>query len=388
MNSKLEQYIRKLNDIMNSGYMCEYEIVDDFAIALSLCVIKNMEVYVWGGGTDSYSFVRFLHTYGIHIKKILDIDPQKTGKSIDGVEIIHPFSFKEYIDNVENTFVFIHTAFYKGIREQDFMKFIMGAGVTQFYPLTKEDRYIITSNTSYWVDQNREEYYRNNEKELGFTLSLLSDEYSCKVMLEYIRTYIQKDVYRLTQLPCRYKYLYDYDRENKELIELYQHKENEVWLNCGAYKGDNLFYYFAAGLHAKKIFAVEGDEMTANILNENINRLPENIRRLVTMKQVFIDNKTDFNRLLEGEKITLMNADIEGVELSLLKACKNRIQSDRPVISICMYHKKEDMIEIPQYIHSIVDNYRFYLRKYAAHYGNENRNKELVLYAVPEERAI
>lgn len=49
MNSKLEQYIRKLNDIMNSGYMCEYEIVDDFAIALSLCVIKNMEVYVWGG---------------------------------------------------------------------------------------------------------------------------------------------------------------------------------------------------------------------------------------------------------------------------------------------------------------------------------------------------
>ena len=128
------------------------------------------------------------------------------------------------------------------MREQDILKFIVRSGIMQYYPLTKEDRYIVTSNTAYWVDQNRELFYQNNEKKLCDTLSVLEDDYSCRVMLEYIRTYIQKDVYRLQQLPCRHKYFYDYDKESNSKKELYLHKEDEVWLNCGAYKGDNIFY--------------------------------------------------------------------------------------------------------------------------------------------------
>ena len=388
MDSSLKQYKKQLKNILNSGYVNEYEIVDDFAIALSLCVIKNMEVFIYGGGTDSYSFVKFLHTYGIKPKKILDIDINKSGVYLDGVEIIHPSCLVKYINDAANSFIFIHTAFYRGMREQDILKFIVRSGIMQYYPLTKEDRYIVTSNTAYWVDQNRELFYQNNEKKLCDTLSILEDDYSCRVMLEYIRTYIQKDVYRLQQLPCRYKYFYDYDKESNSKKELYLHKKDEVWLNCGAYKGDNIFYYFAAGLTAKQIFAVEGDQQNADELYENINRLPENCRNLVFIKNVFIDSSTDFGDLLGNQKITLLNADIEGFELSLLKSCKKIIQTDRPVISICMYHKKEDLIEIPQFILSIVSNYKFYLRKYGAHYGNENRNKELVLYAIPEERAV
>ena len=167
-----------------------------------------------GGGTDSYSFVKFLHTYGIKPKKILDIDINKSGVYLDGVEIIHPSCLVKYINDAANSFIFIHTAFYRGMREQDILKFIVRSGIMQYYPLTKEDRYIVTSNTAYWVDQNRELFYQNNEKKLCDTLSILEDDYSCRVMLEYIRTYIQKDVYRLQQLPCRYKYFYDYDKES------------------------------------------------------------------------------------------------------------------------------------------------------------------------------
>ncbi len=49
MDSSLKQYKKQLKNILNSGYVNEYEIVDDFAIALSLCVIKNMEVFIYGG---------------------------------------------------------------------------------------------------------------------------------------------------------------------------------------------------------------------------------------------------------------------------------------------------------------------------------------------------
>ncbi len=388
MNTKLKEYQKLLKNIINAEYVHEYEIIDDFAIALSLCVIKNMDVFVYGGGTDSYSFIKFLHTYGIHPKKVLDMDEKKNGTFLDHVEIIHPSHLIDHVTDAGNTFIFIHTAFFRGMKEQDIIKFIVKAGVSQYYPLTKEDRYIITSNTSYWVDQNRELFYQNHVEQLEDTLSLLEDECSCRVMLEYLRTYLQKDVYRLEQLPCRYKYFYDYNRQNKSPVKLYQHKEDEVWLNCGAYKGDNIFYYFAAVLKAKRIFAVEGDKKMAEELCENVNRLPESYKDLISIKNAFIDGHTDFNELLEKNRVTLLNADIEGYELSLLKTCKNVIRSDRPVIAICMYHKKEDLIEIPQCIHSIVKDYKFYLRKYGAHYGNENRNKELVLYAVPEERTI
>lgn len=176
MDSSLKQYKKQLKNILNSGYVNEYEIVDDFAIALSLCVIKNMEVFIYGGGTDSYSFVKFLHTYGIKPKKILDIDINKSGVYLDGVEIIHPSCLVKYINDAANSFIFIHTAFYRGMREQDILKFIVRSGIMQYYPLTKEDRYIVTSNTAYWVDQNRELFYQNNEKKLCDTLSVLEDE--------------------------------------------------------------------------------------------------------------------------------------------------------------------------------------------------------------------
>lgn len=383
-----KSYKTYLSDIMEADYLNEYEIVGDFAIALSLCVINSMEVYVYGAGTDSFSFVKFLRMQGIKVKNVLDIDDRKNGKTLDGVKIIHPKELKNVVTDAENTFIFIHTSFFTGMRQHDIIKYFTCAGVIQFYPLTKYDRYLATANTSYWVDCNRELYYKEHLNDLYKTINLLSDEKSCQVMCEYIRTYMQKDVYRLEQLPCRYKYFYDYDVKQKECKEIYHHNKNEVWINCGAHEGDNIFYFYAAGLHAKDVLAVEGDHKIVSTLRENMNRLPERLFNQVRVEDMFIDKNTNFDELLRGEKLTLLNADIEGAELGLLEACKDVIKKDRPVITICVYHKKEDLIELPQYINKIVDDYKFYIRKYAAHYGNENRNKELVMYAVPKERAI
>ena len=70
----------------------------------------------------------------------------------------------------------------------------------------------------------------------------------------------------------------------------------------------------------------------------------------------------------------------------MLRQMKNIIQRDRPVLAICLYHKKEDIVEIPKYINFIVKNYKLKLRKYTPWVGNCNGCHELVLYAIPEER--
>ena len=46
------------------------------------------------------------------------------------------------------------------------------------------------------------------------------------------------------------------------------------------------------------------------------------------------------------ERITLINADIEGSEMDMLKELEKIIKRDRPVLAISVYHKKEDVLTI------------------------------------------
>ena len=66
--------------------------------------------------------------------------------------------------------------------------------------------------------------------------------------------------------------------------------------------------------------------------------------------------------------------DIEGEELNALKGAKEHIINDRPAMAISLYHKLQDIYEIPSYIHGLDSSYRFLLRKYG------ETISELVLY--------
>jgi hypothetical protein len=79
---------------------------------------------------------------------------------------------------------------------------------------------------------------------------------------------------------------------------------------------------------------------------------------------------------LAGKRITFLKMDIEGSELAALKGAANIISSQKPKLVICLYHRYEDIWQIPAYIWSLYSDYTFYIR----HYSNST---ETVLYAVP-----
>ena len=54
--------------------------------------------------------------------------------------------------------------------------------------------------------------------------------------------------------------------------------------------------------------------------------------------------------------------DLEGCEVKALEGAKNTIQKYRPYMAICVYHRMKDILEVPQYISSIMSGYKFYLR--------------------------
>lgn len=69
--------------------------------------------------------------------------------------------------------------------------------------------------------------------------------------------------------------------------------------------------------------------------------------------------------------------DIEGAELKALEGATECISKYSPQLAISVYHKPEDIIEIPMFIKSLNPKYRFWLRHYSLSWF------DTVLYAVP-----
>ena len=80
--------------------------------------------------------------------------------------------------------------------------------------------------------------------------------------------------------------------------------------------------------------------------------------------------------LLGGRKVTFLKMDIEGSELAALRGAERIIREQRPKLAICVYHKPEDMWEIPSFILSCHPDYKLYLRHHSM------LADETVLYAV------
>ena len=80
--------------------------------------------------------------------------------------------------------------------------------------------------------------------------------------------------------------------------------------------------------------------------------------------------------VLDGQRVSFIKMDIEGAELEALKGAKESIIAHRPRLAICIYHKPEDILEIPLYLQSLVPDYKFYIRHYS------NYTIETVLYAI------
>lgn len=79
---------------------------------------------------------------------------------------------------------------------------------------------------------------------------------------------------------------------------------------------------------------------------------------------------------LVKEKVTFIKLDIEGAEKEALEGAAGIIRRDRPRLAVCIYHKPEDILAIPEIILRMREDYRFYLRQYSIGFA------ETVLYAL------
>lgn len=85
---------------------------------------------------------------------------------------------------------------------------------------------------------------------------------------------------------------------------------------------------------------------------------------------------TTLDQELAGKGVTFLTMDIEGAEMAALRGAERLIREERPKLAISVYHKPEDIFEIPALLLRHHADYKFYLRHYYLWW------QDTVLYAV------
>lgn len=156
----------------------------------------------------------------------------------------------------------------------------------------------------------------------------------------------------------------------------------------GAYIGDTVEELMVVfGDRLSLVYAFEPDEMNYEELKRNTKDLPfevhtvnaglgdtkgEELLRPGEMSSLVISEYEEGCIRINIDTIDLtvndvvgtllIKMDIEGSELAAIKGAKETIRKYHPYMSICVYHKMEDILTIPEEIISIRSDYRFLLR--------------------------
>lgn len=73
-------------------------------------------------------------------------------------------------------------------------------------------------------------------------------------------------------------------------------------------------------------------------------------------------NVIDIDTFVRDEEVGTIIMDIEGSEMQALKGARLTIEKGGVNVAVRVYHKQEDLITIPQYLHSLNNHFAFYLR--------------------------
>lgn len=86
---------------------------------------------------------------------------------------------------------------------------------------------------------------------------------------------------------------------------------------------------------------------------------------------------TSIDEHFPDDEITFIKMDIEGAEIEAIRGAENVIRRCKPKLAISVYHKRNDMFEIPLLLHQMYPGYKFYLRQFS------KALSETVLFALP-----
>lgn len=358
----------------------EYE--NEMEIFLEKYDKQHLPVLIYGAGKGLDWVKRLIGLYDIEVSCVID----KRGSEVKDFPVLTIHEAREKFKNQE-VFILVSTPKFeievlKELEVSFSKNYIFSFECELYYSY-------IHSMKDYRV------YLKENQENLMIFMEDLQDEISKKTLNNVIlgRVTGKFSYFREVQVSDQYF--------PKDIIQL----KDETILDVGACKGDTVEQIVKLGLkEIKKVYCFEPDNQCLKDLEKNMELLQKPFEVKIIKKGAWKEQESLFfqsddmhgaskiieegngsirvdldkidNLIDEEENITLIKMDIEGAELAALQGAVRTIRKCKPKLAICVYHKNEDFIQIPNFIREMVPEYKFYLRHHNV------SGTETVLYAV------
>ena len=166
----------------------------------------------------------------------------------------------------------------------------------------------------------------------------------------------------------------------KDLKQLFCLPEKAVYADLGAYRGDTIEEYISVFGHPFKVYAFEPAAVNYRKLKEKfgncegyhlINAATSNINGEISFSDKsgrgahIGGNRTVTALTLDScvnEKIDYLKIDVEGAESDTLKGAERILREDKPFISLSVYHRTWDFIDLAISVLDLGVGYKIHLR--------------------------
>lgn len=338
---------------------------------------KNIVMYGMGNGADKILSV--CQNYGIEVKDFFASDGFVRGHSFHGKTVLSYSDVKAKY-GADNIIVLLSFASSLPDVLENIYKI---ASECELYAPDVP----VFGNTLFTKDFFKENYDKFLQAE-----ALLADNESVRIYREIIAYKLSGDISHLRL--C--------ESDPAEAFEDILHAENfETYADLGAYNGDTIRSLLPYAKNLKVVHAFEPDARNFRKLNEYYSSLESpsfelksyNIGAWSDKDTLYFDksgnrnagllqNSSDFSEainsrskkiteicvnsldnILGGERVDYIKYDVEGSEREALLGSQKTIEKYAPALLVSLYHRSEDIFELPLLVHKLNPNYKLYLRR-------------------------
>lgn len=169
-------------------------------------------------------------------------------------------------------------------------------------------------------------------------------------------------------------------------LEKLPHDENEIFVDCGCLDGATSKEFIRwSNNKYNHIYAFEPDSAQTTKCKAALAPDKSDVYSLGCWKEKselrftgFLEGSSyvsetgetvisvdSLDHILAGKKVTFIKMDIEGSEIPALLGSEKLIQENHPKLAISIYHRPEDIYEIPNLLLQYNPDYVFFIRHYS-----------------------
>lgn len=382
-----------LEEILEKFQNGTFEVTND-----KIGCLKDKEIMLYGAGNIGKKLYKIFKDNEIQVICFIDRNSNLDSSKYE-VPIYHP-DYREFADMKETGYVIL-SALFSLNQSSEIKGKLFELGFKHVFALHEvnlssiDDGFFYNNLLDGSYDKN--DILGKDRAKIIEAFSLLETEQDQEFFLDFLQAHLTMD---FTRFKDPEEISLQYLAHDIPLSKNYGN-----FIDCGGYDGDTLRNFVSNGVEMNNIAVFEPQNELCQKISRYIQQNQDKFDSVVLFpcgvhsemrkfkfsvsgdapSSAKIDDQGNdiiqcvaIDEVLQGFKPTFIKMDIEGAEIEALKGAKQTIIKYRPQLAICVYHRLSDIWEVPLFIKSCYEGYKFYLRNYNV------MGFETVLYAFPE----